>query len=84
MQSLSQLGRLGQQQTQAELDAQRQNLMQQIQEPFTRLELGSSLLKGTPSSGLSSVFKSATTPDANPFLQGIGAYTALSGAGLAK
>lgn len=84
VQSLSQLGRLGQQQTQAELDAQRQNLMQQVQEPFTRLELGSSLLKGTPSSGLSSVFKSATTPDANPFLQGIGAYTALSGAGLAK
>jgi len=82
VQSLSQLGRLGQQQTQAELDAQRQNLMQQVQEPFTRLELGSSLLKGTPSGSLSSTFKSATTPDANPFLQGIGAYTALTGAGM--
>lgn len=82
VQSLSQLGRLGQQQTQAELDAQRQNLMQQAQEPFTRLELGSSLLKGTPSGSLSSTFKSATTPDANPFLQGIGAYTALTGAGM--
>jgi len=82
VQSLSQLGRLGQQQTQAELDAERQNLMQQAQEPFTRLELGSSLLKGTPSGSLSSTFKSATTPDANPFLQGIGAYTALTGAGM--
>lgn len=79
--SLSQLGQIGQQQTQAQLDATRQNLMQQAQEPFTRLELGSSLLKGTPSGSLSSVFKSTTTPQANPFLQGVGAYTALSGAG---
>jgi hypothetical protein len=79
--SLSQLGQIGQQQSQAQLDATRQNLMQQAQEPFTRLELGSSLLKGTPSGSLSSVFKSTTTPQANPFLQGVGAYTALSGAG---
>ena len=64
------------------LDAQRQNLMQGIMEPFTRLELGSSLLKGTPSGSLSSTFKSATTPAANPFLQGVGAYTALQGAGM--
>ena len=79
--SLSQLGRLGQQQSQAQLDATRQNLMQQVQEPFTRLELGSSLLKGTPSGSLSSTFKSVTEPQSNPFLQGVGAYTALSGAG---
>lgn len=79
---LSQLGRVGQQQSQAELDAARQNTMQGIMEPFTRLELGSSLLKGTPSGSLSSTFKSATTPQANPFLQGIGAYTALQGAGM--
>ena len=79
---LSQLGGIGQRQTQAQLDAQRQNLMQGIMEPFTRLELGSSLLKGTPSGSLSSTFKSATTPAANPFLQGVGAYTALQGAGI--
>lgn len=79
---LSQLGGIGQRQSQAQLDAQRQNLMQGIMEPFTRLELGSSLLKGTPSGSLSSTFKSATTPGANPFLQGVGAYTALQGAGL--
>ena len=79
---LSQLGGIGQRQSQAELDAKRQNLMQGVMEPFTRLELGSSLLKGTPSSSLSSTFKSATTPSANPFLQGVGAYTALQGAGV--
>jgi|TARA_R100001460_G_scaffold47331_1_gene85065 hypothetical protein len=79
---LSQLGGIGQRQSQAQLDAQRQNLMQGIMEPFTRLELGSSLLKGTPSGSLSSTFRSATTPGANPFLQGVGAYTALQGAGM--
>ena len=79
---LSQLGGIGQTQSQAELDAKRQNLMQGVMEPFTRLELGSSLLKGTPSGSLSSTFKSATTPSANPFLQGVGAYTALQGAGM--
>lgn len=79
---LSQLGRVGQAQEQAELDAGRQNLMQGVMEPFTRLELGSSLLKGTPSGSLSSTFKSATTPQANPFLQGVGAYTALQGSGM--
>lgn len=79
---LSQLGRVGQAQSQAQLDATRQNLMQGVMEPFTRLELGSSLLKGTPSGSLASTFKSATTPSANPFLQGVGAYTALQGAGM--
>ena len=53
---LSQLGGIGQRQSQAQLAAQRQNLMQGIMEPFTRLELGSSLLKGTPSGSLSSTF----------------------------
>jgi len=38
------------------------------------------MLKGTPSGSLSSVFQSTTTPSANPFLQGVGAYTALQGA----
>jgi hypothetical protein len=79
---LSQLGQIGQQQSQAELTAQRQNLLQQAQEPFTRLQLGSQLLKGTPSGDLSSTFKSVTEPAANPFLQGVGAYTALQGSGM--
>lgn len=79
---LSQLGQVGQQQQQAQLTAQRQNQLQQTMEPFTRLELGSQLLKGTPSGSLSSTFKSATEPASNPFLQGIGAYTALQGSGM--
>tara|TARA_E500000178_G_C16989927_1_gene740286 strand:- start:746 stop:1618 length:873 start_codon:yes stop_codon:yes gene_type:complete len=79
---LSQLGQVGQQQSQAELNAQRQNLLQQSQEPFTRLQLGSQLLKGTPSGDLSSTFKSVTEPASNPFFQGVGAYTALQGAGM--
>lgn len=76
---LSQLGQIGQTQQQRILEAQRQNLLQQAQEPFTRLEIGQQLLKGIPSAGLGSTFKSVTTPQTNPFLAGIGAYTALQG-----
>ena len=75
---LSQLGALRQGQQQAQLDAQRQNLMQQAQEPFTRLQLGQNLLQGMPSASIPSTFQQATTPGANPFLQGVGAYTTLS------
>jgi len=75
---LSQLGAMRQAQQQAQLDAQRQNLMQAAQEPFTRLQLGQNLLQGMPSASIPSTFTQATTPSANPFLQGIGAYTTLS------
>lgn len=75
---LSQLGALRQRQQQAELDAQRANLMQQAQEPFTRLQIGQNLLQGMPSASIPSTFTQATQPAANPFLQGIGAYTTLS------
>jgi len=37
------------------------------------------MLRGVPSAGLASTFKSAATPDTNPFLAGVGAYTALQG-----
>ena len=76
---LTQLGDIGRSFQQQQLEAERQNLLQTVQEPFTRLEIGQSLLKGIPSAGLSSTFKSATTPDTNPFLAGVGAYTALQG-----
>ena len=75
---LTQLGALRQRQQQAELDAQRANLLQQAQEPFTRLQLGQNLLQGMPSASIPSTFTQATQPAANPFLQGIGAYTTLS------
>ena len=76
---LTQLGGIGRNFQQQQLEAQRQNLLQQSQEPFTRLQLGQQLIKGLPSGDLSSTFKSTTTPDTNPFLAGIGAYTALQG-----
>mgnify|MGYP003110918096 CR=1 FL=1 len=76
---LTQLGDIGRTYDQQLLEAQRQNQLQTAQEPFTRLEIGQSLLKGLPSSSLSGTFKSVTTPDANPFLSGVGAYTALQG-----
>ena len=75
---LSQLGAMRQAQQQAGLDASRQNQMQASQEPFTRLQLGQNLLQGMPSASIPSTFTQATTPSANPFLQGIGAYTTLS------
>jgi len=76
---LTQLGDIGRTYQSQLLEADRQNQLQAVQEPFTRMEIGQSLLKGIPSSGLSGTFKSATTPDANPFLSGVGAYTALQG-----
>lgn len=76
---LTQLGDMGRSLQQQQLEAQRQNQLQAVQEPYTRLEIGQQLLKGVPSAGLSSTFKSAVTPDTNPFLAGIGAYTALQG-----
>ena len=77
--TLMNLGRFGRGFQQQVLDANRQNLMQGIMEPFTRLQLGSNFLTGMPSSGIASTFKSVTTPDPNPFLSGVGAYTALQG-----
>ena len=75
---LSQLGAMRQAQQQAGLDATRQNQMQSAQEPYTRLQLGQNLLQGMPSASIPSTFTQATTPSANPFLQGVGAYTTLS------
>ncbi len=75
---LSQLGAMRQQQQQAQLDATRQNQLQTAQDPYTRLQLGQNLLQGMPSASIPSTISQATTPSANPFLQGIGAYTTLS------
>ena len=75
---LSQLGAMRQQQQQAQLDATRQNQLQTAQDPYTRLQLGQNLLQGMPSASIHSTISQATTPSANPFLQGIGAYTTLS------
>ena len=75
---LSQLGAMRQAQQQGRTRCTRQNQMQSAQEPYTRLQLGQNLLQGMPSASIPSTFTQATTPSANPFLQGIGAYTTLS------
>ena len=75
---LSQLGAMRQAQQQAGLDAYRQNEMQRIQDPFTRLQIGQNLIQGMPSSSIPSTFAQTATPSANPFLQGIGAFTTIS------
>ena len=77
--SLTSLGGMGRNYQQQMIDAYRQNQMQSIMEPYTRLQLGSSFLSGMPSSDIASTFQSTVTPAANPFLSGIGAYTALQG-----
>ncbi len=80
--NLINLGGIGRAFQQEGLDAQRQNLLQGVMEPYTRLQLGSQFLSGMPSASIPSIFKSVTTPEPNPFMSGVGAYTALQNAGV--
>ena len=79
--SMMGMGNIGRTYQQEMLDAYRQNQMQGVMEPWTRLQLGQGFLTGMPSMSVPSTFRATTTPDANPFLQGVGAYTSLYGAG---
>jgi len=72
---LSQLGAMRQSQEQAELDAQRQNEMQTLQDPYTRLQIGQNLVSGSPSASIPSTFTQSSTPAPNPFVQGLGLAT---------
>ena len=80
--TLMDLGGFGQRYQQQTIDAQRANQMQSMMEPYKRLQLGSQFLAGKPSADIASVFRSTTTPDAKPFLQGVGTYATLYGAGV--
>ena len=80
--NLVNLGGIGRAFQQEGLDANRQNILQGIMEPYTRLQLGSQFLSGMPSASIPSIFKSVTTPEPNPFMSGVGAYTALQNAGV--
>ena len=85
------LGSLGQQQAQTELDVARQNVMQQMYEPYQRVGFLSDIYAGAPST--SSVIQTQTAPSStgSPLAQiagygiaGLGAlgqYNALSGMG---
>jgi len=81
------LGTSQQQQLQAQLDAQRQNLYQQNMQPYQQLAFLSDIYKGAPSSQMSSTSLSATTP--SPFQQiaglgiaGVSAAAAANKAGI--
>ena len=73
IQSLLGVGGLQQQLGQAQLEAQRQNLLAQQQEPFRRYSYGLEALAGLPFGG--TTIQQKEVPTANPFLQ------ALSGIG---
>ena len=79
---LMDLGGFGQRYQQNILDTQRQNYLQGVMEPFTRLQLGQGFLTGMPSMDVASTFKSTVDPSPNPFLSGVGAYTSLRNAGV--
>lgn len=78
------LGSLGQQQTQAELEAQRQNQLQQMYEPYKRVGFLSDIYQGAPStSSVVQTQTSAPAPSVSPLQQiagyGIAGLSALGG-----
>jgi len=81
------MGSAQQKQAQAEIDATRQNTLQQNMQPYQQLAFQSDIYKGAPSSSMSSMQQSAAAP--SPFQQaaglgiaGISAAAAGSRAGL--
>ena len=76
------LGSTQQKQAQAELDASRQNTLQQNMQPYQQAAFVSDIYKGAPSSQMSSMQQSA--PSASPFQQiaglGIAGVSAAAGA----
>ena len=76
---MSGLGGAQQSYDQSLLDAQRKNQMLPLQSALMPAQVGMGYLSGTPSAGLVSQYQDTYLPPANPFLQGIGAYTAIQG-----
>jgi hypothetical protein len=69
IQSLLGVGGMQQQLGQAQLEAQRQNLMAQQQEPYRRYSYGLEALAGLPFGG--TTIQQKEVPTANPFLQAV-------------
>jgi len=69
------MGAQQQKQAQAELDAERQNQLQQNMQPYQQLAFMSDIYKGAPSSQMSSMSQSA--PTASPFQQIAGMGTGI-------
>ena len=76
---MSGLGGAQQSYDQSLLDTQRRNQMLPLQSALMPAQVGMGYLSGTPSAGLVSQYQNTYLPPANPFLQGIGAYTAIQG-----
>lgn len=78
------LGSAQQKQLQSELDAERQNTLQQNMQPYQQLAFLSDIYKGAPSSSMG--VTSQTTPTASPFQQaaGLGIAATTAGAAAAK
>ena len=68
------LGSAQQKQAQSEIDASRQNTLQQNMQPYQQLAFQSDIYKGAPSSSMSSMQQSQAAP--SPFQQGAGLLTA--------
>ena len=76
IQSLLGVGGMQQQLGQATLEAQRQNLMAQQQEPYRRYSFGLEALAGLPFGG--TTIQQKEVPTANPFLQALGGIGTLA------
>ena len=76
IQSLLGVGGMQQQFGQAQLEAQRQNLMAQQMEPYRRYSYGLEALAGLPFGG--TTIQQQEVPTSNPFLQGLGAAGTLA------
>jgi len=64
---------------QQQLDLARQEQMRPLQQTLLPYNYAYSVLSGTPSASLYSQYTSQTQPATNPYLAGLGAYTALQG-----
>jgi hypothetical protein len=76
IQSLLGVGGMQQQFGQAQLEAQRQNLMAQQMEPYRRYSYGLEALAGLPFGG--TTIQQQEVPTANPFLQALGGIGSLA------
>jgi hypothetical protein len=76
IQSLLGVGGMQQQFGQAQLEAQRQNLMAQQMEPYRRYSYGLEALAGLPFGG--TTIQQKEVPTANPFLQALGGIGSLA------
>lgn len=77
--TMAQFGEAARQYQQSLLDTARQEAMRPTQQALLPYNYAYSALSGTPSASLYNEYTTTTQPAANPYLSGLGAYTALQG-----